>query len=93
MVQAVWNGQVIADSDDTVVVEGNHYFPRESVREEFLRESDTTTRCPWKGQASYYSLEADGTTQPDAAWYYPEPKEAASQITDRIAFYPVVQVS
>ena len=93
MVQAVWNGEVIADSDDTVVVEGNHYFPRESVRSEFLRESDTTSHCPWKGQASYYSLEVDGTTQTDAAWYYPQPKEAASQITDRIAFYPVVQVS
>ncbi len=93
MVKAVWNGEVVADSDDTVVVEGNHYFPRPAVRSELLRESQTTSRCPWKGQARYYSLEVGGQVNSDAAWYYPDPKEAASQIRDRIAFYPSVKVS
>ena len=92
MVQAVWNGQVIAESDDTVVVEGNHYFPRESVRAEVLRESDTQTRCPWKGLASYFSLDVDGQINPDAAWYYPEPKEAAQEIRDHVAFWKGVDI-
>ena len=77
MAKATWNGTVIAESDDTVIVEGNHYFPVASVREELLRPSDTTSVCPWKGTASYYSLEVDGQTNPDAVWYYPEPKAAA----------------
>jgi len=93
MVQAVWNGTVIAESDDTVVVEGNHYFPRESVREEVLHESATTSRCPWKGLASYLSLDVDGQRNDDAAWYYPEPSEAAAQIKDRLAFGKGVEVS
>ncbi len=93
MVQAVWNGTVIAESDDTVVVEGNHYFPRESVREEVLRESATTSRCPWKGLATYLSLEVDGQRNDDAAWYYPEPSEAAAQVKDRLAFWKGVEVS
>ena len=92
MVQAVWNGQVIAESDHTVVVEGNHYFPRESVRAEVLRESDTQTRCPWKGLASYFSLDVDGQVNPDAAWYYPEPKEAAQEIRDHVAFWKGVDI-
>ncbi len=90
--KAIWNGQVIAESSDTVVVEGNHYFPAESVKPEFLRNSATHTTCPWKGVASYYSLEVGGQTNTDAAWYYPEPKEAARQIQGRIAFWKGVKV-
>lgn len=90
--RATWNGAVIAESDDTVIVEGNHYFPRESVAEEHLRPSSTHTTCPWKGEASYLSLEVGGETNPDAAWYYPEPKEAAAQIKDRVAFWRGVRV-
>jgi len=93
MAQAIWNGVVIAESDDTVVVEGNHYFPRSSVRDDVLRPSSTTSVCPWKGTASYYSLELDGTSSPDAVWYYPEPKRAAEQVTDRVAFWKDVQVT
>jgi uncharacterized protein (DUF427 family) len=90
--KAIWNGQVIADSNDTVVVEGNHYFPIESVNRAMLRDSATHSTCPWKGQASYYSLEVDGKTNTDAAWYYPAPKDAAKQITGRVAFWKGVQV-
>lgn len=92
MVKAVWNGAVIADSDETLAVEGNHYFPRAAVRAEFLEASTTHTNCPWKGIASYYSLNVAGATNPDAAWYYPEPKSAAAQITGRIAFWKGVEV-
>ena len=90
--KAVWNGVLIAESDDTVVVEGNHYFPRESLREDVLRSSETHTFCPWKGTASYYSLERDGARSKDAVWYYPEPKDAAKQITGRVAFWKDVEV-
>ena len=90
--QAVWNGTVIARSDDTVVVEGNHYFPRESVADEALVASDTHTVCPWKGTASYFSVTAGGETATDGAWYYPEPKSAAAQIRDRVAFWRGVVV-
>ncbi len=93
MVQAVWNGQVVAESDDTVVVEGNHYFPRSSVREDVLRDSSHRSRCPWKGVASYFSLEVDGATNRDAAWCYPEPSEAAKEIAGRIAFWRGVEIS
>lgn len=93
MVVARWNGAVIAQSDDTVVVEGNHYFPRDSVNVDFLQGSDKTSVCGWKGTAHYHSLIVDGKTNADAAWYYPEPKSAASEITDRIAFWKDVQVS
>ena len=92
MAKATWNGTVIAESDDTVIVENNHYFPMTSVRGELLRPSDTTTVCPWKGTASYYSLEVDGQANPDAVWYYPQPKDAAKQITDRVAFWRGVVV-
>ena len=92
MVQAIWNGDVIAESDRTVVVEGNHYFPRESVRDDVLRESELTSRCPWKGQASYFSLEAGGQTNSDAAWYYPEPFEAAKEIAGHVAFWKGVEI-
>ncbi|NJK45341.1 MAG: DUF427 domain-containing protein [Pleurocapsa sp. SU_196_0] len=90
--KAIWNGQVIAESNDTVVVEGNHYFPAESVNAEFLRESATHTTCPWKGEASYHSLEVDGQKNPDAAWFYPAPKDAAKRITGRIAFWKGVKI-
>ncbi|MBB4969486.1 DUF427 domain-containing protein [Saccharothrix violaceirubra] len=93
MVIATWNGQVVARSDDTEIVEGNHYFPADAVDREFLRPSDTTTVCPWKGTASYHSLEVDGAVNPDAAWYYPAPKEAAANIKDRIAFWRGVEVT
>ena len=92
MVEARWNGHVIARSDDTVTVEGNHYFPRESVDAAVLRPSDTTSVCPWKGTAHYHTLEVDGATNRDAAWYYPEPKDAAAEIRDRIAFWKGVEV-
>ena len=90
--KAIWNGTVIAESDDTVVVEGNHYFPASSVKREFLSFSNHRTSCPWKGQAHYHSLLVDGDANPDAAWYYPEPKEAAAAIKDRIAFWKGVKV-
>jgi uncharacterized protein (DUF427 family) len=91
--RAVWNDQIIAESDDTIVVEGNHYFPPGSVREEFLRPSNTTSVCPWKGTASYYTLAANDTENPDAAWYYPNPLEAASNITGYVAFWRGVTVT
>ncbi len=91
--RASWNNTTIAESDDTVVVEGNHYFPRDSVRSDLLRESAKTTHCPWKGVASYFSLEVDGEVNQDAAWFYPAPKDAAAQIRDRVAFWRGVQVT
>lgn len=90
--RAIWRGQTIADSDDTVVVEGNHYFPAGSVRRELLHESDMHTTCPWKGVASYYDVVVDGEVNKDAAWYYPEPREAASNIQERVAFWRGVEV-
>lgn len=93
MVTARWNGQVIAQSDATIVVENNHYFPRVAVNEHLLVDSDTTSFCPWKGTASYYSLSVDGETNTDAAWYYPDPKEKAASIKDHIAFWRGVEVS
>ncbi len=90
--RAIWNGAVIAESDDTVVVEGNHYFPLDSVRREYLRPSATTTVCGWKGVASYYTLEVDGRTNRDAVWYYADPKDAARQIRGRVAFWKGVEV-
>ena len=92
MTTATWNGTVVAESDDTVVVEGNHYFPRSAVRSELLRPSDTHSVCPWKGTASYLSLVVDGQVNEDAAWFYPEPKTAAAEITDRVAFWKGVEV-
>ena len=92
MATASWNGTVIAESDDTVVVEGNHYFPRDAVKDEVLVDSSHTSVCPWKGTASYYSVVVDGQTNENAAWYYPEPKDAAAQIRDRVAFWKGVEV-
>ncbi len=90
--RAIWNGATIAQSDHTVVIEGNHYFPADSVEKSFLRDSATTTVCPWKGTASYYILDVDGQTNPDAAWYYPAPKDAAKEIKDHVAFWKGVEV-
>lgn len=92
MARAVWNGTVVAESADIVEVEGNAYFPRASVREELVRPSATESICPWKGTASYLSLEVDGKTNTDAGWFYPAPKPAAEQITDRVAFWKGVTV-
>jgi uncharacterized protein (DUF427 family) len=92
MTRATWNGTVVAESDDIVTVEGNAYFPRSAVREDVLRPSDTHTVCPWKGTASYYTLEVDGQVNPDAAWYYPAPKKGAEMVADRVAFWRGVQV-
>ena len=91
--KAIWNNQVIAESSNTVVVEQNHYFPEDSVNRLFLQPSATRTVCPWKGQASYYHLDADGLQNADAAWYYPEPSEAAAHIKDHIAFWKGVQIT
>lgn len=92
MVQAIWNDTVIAESAETVVVEGNHYFPRDDVRMNLLSDSSRTTHCPWKGTAHYYDLEVDGACNAAAAWYYPDPKPKASAIEDRIAFWKGVKV-
>lgn len=92
MPKATWNGVTIAESNNCVVVEGNQYFPREAVKQEYLQESSSHTTCPWKGLASYYSLEVDGQVNKDAAWYYPEPKDAAKQIKDYVAFWHGVKV-
>lgn len=93
MPQATWNGQVIARSDDTVVVENNHYFPPESLDQRFFRASDHRTWCGWKGEASYYDVVVDGAVNAAAAWYYPEPKPAAAQIRGRVAFWRGVKVT
>jgi uncharacterized protein (DUF427 family) len=92
MTTASWNGAVIAQSGDIVTVEGNAYFPRDAVRDDVLRPSDHHTLCPWKGTASYFDLEVDGQVNRDAAWYYPEPKDAAQEITGRVAFWHGVEV-
>jgi uncharacterized protein (DUF427 family) len=91
-VRAVWKGQVIAESDETVMVEGNHYFPPAAVRREFFAPSETHTTCGWKGEASYYTVNVDGAENPDAAWYYPEPKPEAAHIRDYVAFWHGVTV-
>ena len=90
--RATWNGATIAESDDTVVIEGNHYFPRDAVRQEYFQPSDTHTTCPWKGEAIYFNVVVNGETNKDAAWYYPEPKPAAQEIKDRVAFWRGVKV-
>ncbi len=92
MAKAVWNGVVLAESDKTEVVEGNQYFPPDSVKREYFKETDTHTTCPWKGLASYYTIEVNGKENKDAAWYYPAPKDAAKQIKDHVAFWKGVEV-
>ncbi len=92
MAKATWNGVVLAESDKTEVVEGNQYFPSDSIKREYFKETSTHSTCPWKGEASYYSIEVDGKENKDAAWYYPAPKDAAKQIKDHVAFWKGVQV-
>lgn len=92
MPKATWEGVVLAESGDCVVVEGNQYFPPESIKRERFKPSAHTTVCPWKGVAHYYTIDVDGKTNTNAAWYYPEPKEAAKQIKDRVAFWKGVKV-
>jgi uncharacterized protein (DUF427 family) len=91
--KAMWNGAVLAESDRTVVVEGNHYFPLDSIHKQHLKPSDTHTECGWKGTASYYTVDVNGKQNPDAAWYYPKPKDAAKQIAGYIAFWKGVTVT
>ena len=90
--KAIWNGHVLAESDDIVNIEGNAYFPVESLNKDFFQDSSTHTVCPWKGTASYYSLSVDGKENADAAWYYPAPRDAAKVIKDRVAFWKGVEV-
>ena len=92
MARAIWNGKVIAESDTTEIVEGNVYFPESSLKREYFRPSSTTSTCPWKGQARYMSLLIDGQDNPDAAWYYPDPKPAARKIKGYVAFWRGVEV-
>lgn len=93
MAKAVWNGHTVAESEHFETIEGNIYFPEESVKREFLRPSSTTSSCPWKGQARYFSLLVDGQENPDAAWYYPDPKPAARSVKHHMAFWRGVEVS
>ena len=92
MPKAIWNGQVLAESNETIIVEGNHYFPPDAVKMEFLQPSDTHTVCSWKGDFMYYDVVVDWIVNPDAAWYYPAPKEAAKKIAGYIAFWKGVMV-
>ena len=91
--KAIWNNTIIAESDDTRLVENNHYFPAGSIKKEFFKSSDKHTTCPWKGEASYYDIEVEGETNKDAAWYYPHAKEAAKEIEGRIAFWKGVEIT
>ena len=90
--KAIWNNEVIAESNETIVIENNHYFPANSIKKEFYKNSSTHTVCPWKGTASYYTLDVNGKQNPDAAWYYPEAKTAAKQIENYVAFWKGVKV-
>ena len=90
--KAIWNNRILAESDDTIVVENNHYFPKDSIKMEFLGSSDTHTRCPWKGKASYYNIEVDGEVNKDSAWYYPEASYAAKSIENYVAFWKSVEI-
>lgn len=92
MIRAIWNGTILAESPTTEIVEGNHYFPPDALRREFFRPSDTRTVCPWKGTAQYYSITVGEQTNTDAAWYYPEPKDAARRIAGRVAFWRGVRI-
>ena len=91
--KAIWNNQVLAESDNTVVIENNHYFPPESLNKEFFKSSELHSTCPWKGEASYYSLEVDGKENKDAAWYYTDPSELAKGIKNHVAFWRGVEVT
>ena len=91
--KAIWNSVILAESDDTIVVEGNHYFPASALKREFFHESGTHTICPWKGTASYYTIEVSGKRNVDAAWYYPTPKAPAKSIEGRVAFWKDVEIT
>lgn len=93
MIKAMWNGVVVAESEKTEIVEGNHYFPADSILKQYFKKSDTTSVCPWKGTADYYSIEVDGKINEDAVWIYPTPKEAAINLKDRYAFWKGVEVT
>ena len=93
MTTATWNGATLAESNSTIVVEGNHYFPADSIKTEYFKDSTHQTTCGWKGVASYYTIEINGQSNPNAAWYYPTPKDAAKNITGYIAFWKGVKVS
>ena len=90
--KAIWNDQVLAESNETIVIENNHYFPPASLNPEFFAKSETTTECPWKGTASYYNIVVNDEPNIDAAWYYPSPKEAANEILDYVAFWKGVKI-
>ncbi|MDH7445267.1 DUF427 domain-containing protein [Aquimarina sp. 2201CG14-23] len=90
--KAIWNNQVIAESNETKVIENNHYFPPESIKQEFFKSSETHTKCPWKGVASYYTVSVDGNENKDAAWYYPETSDLAKQIKGYVAFWKGIEV-
>lgn len=92
MAKAIWNDVILAESDQTIIVEGNHYFPPDSINKEYYRASNTHTRCPWKGLASYYTIAVNGDENHDAAWYYPDPSRAADLIKDYVAFWRGVKV-
>jgi uncharacterized protein (DUF427 family) len=92
MKKATWNGVVLAHSDETVVIEGNHYFPPESLNKQYFNETDTRSTCPWKGQASYYNIEVNGKLNKDAAWFYKEPSELAKGIKDYVSFWKGIEV-
>ena len=92
MAKATWNGAVLAESAETELVEGNHYFPRDALNWQYFEESDHHTTCPWKGRASYYDVVVDGATNENAAWYYPDPKEGAEKVAGRVAFWHGVEV-
>ena len=93
MAKAEWNGVVLAESDDTIIVEGNHYFPRDAIKEEYFTDSASHTVCPWNGVASYFDVVVDGQVNQGAAWYYPTPSAAAADIKDHVAFWRGVRVS
>lgn len=90
--KAIWNNQVIAESDDTIVVEGNHYFPASALNTAYFKSTDHRSFCPWKGTAHYYSIEVEGQVNENAAWYYPEPSQAAQQIKNRVSFWKGIEV-
>ena len=90
--KASWNNAILAESDHTIVIEGNHYFPADALNKAYFKPSATHSTCPWKGEASYYTIVVDGQENKDAAWYYPEPKEAAAEIKNRVAFWKGVKV-
>ena len=91
--KAIYNGEIIAESNDTIVIEGNHYFPPSSLKTDFFKESNTHSTCPWKGLASYYTIEVNGTTNNDAAWYYPNPSDKATEIKDHVAFWKGIEIT